>query len=195
MDKRVHIVQIIPTLRYGGAERLVVDLVNTLDEKKFRSTVLLFSHDHPLKSAIRHADIIEVEKKGKISFLLFGDIKKQLKERAPDIVHTHLFGADVWGRVAAGQLGIPIVTTEHNINKSEGIIKHGIKHLLRGTSDAYIAPSEAIASYMMHAYGIHKNISVIQNGIDTKKFLDIPHAKLGSSLRFLLIGRWVKQKG
>lgn len=196
MDRRAHIVHIIPTLRYGGAERVVVDVVNHLDEKRFRFTILLLSHDHPLKSLVRHADIVEVEKKGKISMHLFGDIRKQLRELAPDIVHTHLFGADVWGRVAARQLHIPVVTTEHNINKGEGIVKHGVKYWLGDTSCAHIAPSEAVASYMSRAYDIpKKNISVIRNGINTRDFLDVHAPAWKSPLRFLLIGRLSKQKG
>lgn len=196
MEKRAHIVQIIPTLRYGGAERVVIDLVNNLDERYFRSTILLLSHDHPLKSLVRHADIVEVEKKGKISPHLFGDIKKQLQELRPDVVHTHLFGADVWGRMAARKLHIPVVTTEHNINKGEGIIKHGVKYWLGDTSNAYVAPSQAVASYMARAYDVpKKNICVIQNGIDTKQFIDIRHPEWKTPLRFLLIGRLVKQKG
>src|SRR3990167_8202223 len=164
MDTRKHIVHIIPTLRYGGAERIVVDLVNRMDKKKYRFTIVLFSHDHPLQSELVEADIIIVQKKGKLSLSFIGDLTRTLRRLKPDLVHTHLFGADVWGRLAAHRLSLPIITTEHNINKQEGILKHLAKRWLRKSSMQYIAISDAVAGYMKYAYGIpSKQITVIYN--------------------------------
>jgi glycosyltransferase involved in cell wall biosynthesis len=196
MDRRAHIVHIIPTLRYGGAERLVVDLVNHLDEKLYRTSIILFFDDCPLATLLHHKQIHIVRKRGKLSFSLIGDLEKKLHELKPDIVHTHLFGGDVWGRLAAHRLNIPVLTTEHNINIEESGVKHVVKQLLRHKTTQYIAISRAVAAYMERGYGIApEHISVIHNGIDTQAFLDIPRPYFHNPLRFLIIGRLVKQKG
>lgn len=196
MDTRTHIVHIIPTLRYGGAERVVVDLVNQMDKKKYRFTIVLFSHDHPLQSELTTGDIIIVQKKGKLSLSFIGDLTRTLRRLKPDLVHTHLFGADVWGRLAARRLHIPIITTEHNINKEEGMIKHLAKRWLRKSSARYIAISDAVAGYMRYAYGVSsQETTVIHNGISIKQFAKLPAPAWKHPLRFLIIGRLTKQKG
>lgn len=196
MDTRKHIVHIIPTLRYGGAERVVVDLANRIDKKKYRSTIILFSYDHPLQSTLAETEIIVVQKKGKLSLSFIGDLTRTLRRLKPDLVHTHLFGADVWGRYAARRLSLPIITTEHNINKQEGILKHLAKRWLRKSSMRYIAISDAVAGYMKYAYGIPpKQITVIYNGISVKQFEKLPAPTWKHPLRFLIIGRLTKQKG
>lgn len=197
MKEKLHIVHVIPTLRFGGAERFVVDLANNLDEKKFISTIILFSDDAPLRSELYpHVKIVIIKKKGKLSFRLFFDLKKLFKKIHPDIVHTNLFGADVWARIVAHRMHIPVVTTEHNINVGEGRIKHMIKKYLYSYSTFYTCPSNAIAGYMNHAFGIKsRHISIIRYGIDIQKFIKVKRIPDFASPRFLIIGRLVQQKG
>ena len=71
---------------------------------------------------------VEVAPDGELGLAMVKKIK-------PDIVHTHLFGGDVWGRVTAHKLHIPVVTTEHNVNIGEGIIKHLVKRFLKNKTD------------------------------------------------------------
>lgn len=195
---KLHVVHIIPTLAFGGAERVVVDLANNIDQKKFKTSIILFFDDQPLRQMITaDVDVHVVSKKGKISVALIAALKKKLSELKPDIVHTHLFGSDVWGRIAASQLGIPVITTEHNINASEGALKQVIKKLLRNATKAYVAPSHAIADDMSVRYLIPKErVTVIYNGIDSQKFSQktLPPS-FQDPLRCLIVGRLVKQKG
>ncbi len=195
MKNNLHIVQIIPTLNFGGAERFVVDLINNCDSA-FQFSLITFFADHPLAKEINRQIAIKiVTKRGQISWPLFSDLEAELKKLQPDVVHTHLFGADLWGRVAAKRLGLPVVTTEHNLNHDEGILKHVIKRYLRGYSDVYTAPSKAVAEYMRQAYRIKNNIEVIQHGVELDKFLGLPDLKISSPVKFFILARLSKQKG
>ena len=197
LEKKIHIVHIIPTLDFGGAERFVIDLVNNLDSKLFRSTIILFSKHAPLRSSItnKDVDVRIIEKKGTLSFHLFSDIKQELQTLKPDVVHTNLFGGDVWGRIAAQRMNIPIVTTEHNINVGEGMIKHKVKKMLRTYSNIYTCPSKAVKTYMQSAYAINKHIHVIRYGIELKTFTSLSLPRFHKPFRLLIIGRLVEQKG
>jgi len=196
MNKKIHIVHVIPTLSFGGAERFVVDLVNNLDRKKFCSTIITLSNNNPLGSEVKNADIVVVPKKGKVSLHLFNDLERVFKRIKPDIVHTNLFGGDFWARVSAYKVGIPVVTTEHNINVGEGLIKKIIKRHIKNYSKAYSCPSKAIQSFMKKSYGISKNIDVIRYGIDLSKFLSIKSIpNFEKDLRLLIVGRLSSQKG
>ena len=42
------------------------------------------------------------------------DVVRAVRAERPDLVHTHLVHADVYGGAAARLLGIPSVSTRHN---------------------------------------------------------------------------------
>jgi len=175
----IHVVHIIPALSFGGAERIIVDIINNSDPKNFKFSIIVFGTNNHLKKEIinQSAKVITVNKRGKISLHLFKDISKKLKELKPDIVHTHLFGADFWGRVAAKKLGLPVITTEHNFNDSEGVLKNLIKNILHNKTDVYTACSIAVKNYAIKKYSILADkIKVIDCAIDLNKFKKIPLA-------------------
>ncbi len=195
-NKKKHIVQIIPTLSFGGAERVVVDIVNNASPN-YKHTIILFFDNQPLSQQIKNKDvkIIVIKKYGKISLSLFNKLEEKLKELQPDIVHTHLFGADLWGRVAAKRLSIPVVTTEHTSNFPYPFLKNKIKYLLRNKTDRYIACSKDAKNWLQKSYKISKPIEVIYNAVDTKKFDQTPIKKLAKPYKFLILGRLSKEKG
>lgn len=193
---KIHIVHIIPTLNFGGAERFVIDLVNNLDKDKFIVSIIVLKNEMPLREQLKSdVKVYLVEKKGKLSLNLIGKIEKKLKELKADIVHTHLFGGDVWGRIAAKKLTLPIVTTEHNINFQEGFLKQQIKKYLCNYSDIYTAPSKAVSDYLKNVYQVKKNIKVIRHGIDLSKFFVDKKVNLKKPYKLLMLGRLTKQKG
>lgn len=191
----IHIVHIIPTLNFGGAERLVVDLINNCDRTKFKFSVIVLFDQKPLEKEIVGAPVFIVPKRRKLSFHLRRDLRAKLAELKPDIVHTHLFGADLWGRWAARDLGLPTVTTEHNLNYDYGCWRTMVRCLMKNYSKKYIACSNAVANYMRQKYHIKQDkITVIKNGILLDKFV-MPAPVWQEPLRLLMIGRLTKQKG
>ena len=196
-DSRIHIVHIIPSLSFGGAERFVVNLINASDPAQFRFTVITFFDLNPLAQELTHPDcVVEViHKRGAVSWSLFGRIKKRLRELSPHVVHTHLFGGDVWGRVAAHSLRIPIVTTEHSFNIREGYIKELARLWLKNYSTVYTVPSQALKDFLEKRVGITKPIILIRHGIVLERFNFTPALFTTSTLRFCIIGRLVPEKG
>ncbi|MBI5728535.1 MAG: glycosyltransferase [Candidatus Magasanikbacteria bacterium] len=198
MSQSIHIVHIIPALGFGGAERFVVDLVNNSRPEDYRYSIITFFSDNPLEVAIRRsgAPVTVVPKHGKISLRLFLDLRHKLSELRPDIVHTHLFGADLWGRVAAWSLGIPVVTTEHSTNHDESSLKHLVKRLLGFMSKNSVACSKDVRLFMKKYYGSDPNkVEIIHNGIDIERFCHLPPPAWKKPLKLLMVGRLTRQKG
>lgn len=191
----MHITHIIPTLSFGGAERTVVDIINRA-HPDFDFSIIVFSEHTPLKAQITRPNVrvICVPKKGQLSLGLIGAIKKELRSLKPDVVHTHLFGGDVWGRIAARSLKIPVVTTEHNLNYDEGMVKALVKRILKRKTKAYAACSETVKEYMHSRYGIKKKVQVVYPGVDLDRFLSAP-TNLSVPLKIAIVGRLVPQKG
>ncbi len=193
-----HIVHIIPTLNFGGAERMVVDLVNNLDEKEFNSTIITFFNELPLAKELnlQKTSIKIVPKHGKFSLGLFSALKKALRDIKPDVVHTHLFSPDVWGRIVAHGLGVPVITTEHNLNISESCLKHWLKRLTADYTNVYAVPSRSVGQYLLDHYKTHRPIERIRYGIDLDRFRNVsPLEGKPEIFQLVTIGRLVEQKG
>lgn len=191
-----HLVHIIPTLSIGGAERVVVNLSNQLRDE-FKISVVILKKDKELAQEL-HSDInlSVIEKKSKLGLSLFSSLQTWLEKNSADLVHTHLFGGDLWGRIAANRAGVPVVTTEHNLNVTESFLKDWIKRYLGNYSKQYTAPSRAVADYMQSSYSIaEEKIKVIPHGIKLEKFEHTQPYLQHDPLKLLMLGRLHKQKG
>lgn len=82
------IVFILPALNAGGAERVLITLMNNLDRSKFTPEFISFREDGPIKHLI--ASDIKIHSIGNHSKVYFGlfSLLKKLKQLKPDIVMT-----------------------------------------------------------------------------------------------------------
>jgi len=118
-----------------------------------------------------------------------------------DLVHTHLYRACLYGRVAAALAGVPhVVATEHSLGDTliEGRPTSAwVRRLYLATgrrADAAIAVSRAVAGRLA-AWGVPpERITVIPNGIEAERFRYDPglraayRSRLGLGPRDRVIG-------
>lgn len=193
---KIHVVQIIPTLGFGGAERLVVDLSNQLVVDNFDCSIITYFDNTPLASQLdKRVKLILVKKKHKLSFGLVKDLANTLQNIGADVVHTHLFGADFWASKAAKKLNLPVLSTEHSVYKNESFVKNKLKYWNKKNVDKFVAVSKNICEELKNKFGIKKaKISTINPGIDLAKFLSVTSKKTIGPIKFLLMGRLEKEK-
>ena len=87
------IIQFIPSLNSGGAERFVVDLSNSLakNHKVYLFTLLdIDEHGFYKRDLCENVELISLNKKLGVNLLLPFKIFLKLRKIKPDIVHTHL---------------------------------------------------------------------------------------------------------
>lgn len=193
----LHILLAIPTLQIGGAERMVVDLANSLTLRGYTVSVLLMKPEYALRAALSTEIAVHtVPKSHRLDLGYTRRVRRMLQELQPDIVHTHLFGSDFYTGAAARALGIPHVVTEHNINKTEGRVRHVLKRYALSRASFCVAVSREVLAYMTRAFGVKgSRTRVIYPGIDTALFAKIPIIKKTHPIRFGLVGRLERQKG
>jgi len=196
-QKIPHVVHIIPTLAIGGAEKFVLELTKHIDVRELKQSIVTFWDDSPFLTSLpahvehTHINFFDIPYTKRIAILA-----RYLKDNNVDVVHTHLFSADLWGRLAARRAGIPVITTEHNINKAESFLWTMIKRCMRRMSHVYTAPSQAVADFMSRVYHIDKlSIQIIRHGIDISVFSQTLDAQFVQPYRIGLVGRVVEQKG
>ena len=162
------VVHVIDRLPPDGAERLIAEVI------KNRSAVLSYRvlclvEGGELVAEIEQAGVpVDVlGKKGKIDFSLIPRMMAYFKEHQVAVVHTHLFTADAWARLAAKLAGVGcIVSTAHSINSWKGPVHKVIDWLLTAATDRVIACSETVATSLRDQAIPKAKIITIANGID-----------------------------
>jgi len=179
------VLHIIPRLKVGGAENLLASLLPLLKKEVGEQQILIFDDT----DALFAADFV-VEKKKKLDIGFLFRLRKKIKEIQPDIVHTHLFGADVWGKLAARSLGIPVITTEHGINESDEWYRNVMRKWVCKEGDIYVACSKFVKNYVKGYCKNKAQVKVIYNGVNKLK----TNKNKRKKPVFAFVGRLVKQK-
>ncbi|AKA04037.1 glycosyl transferase [Streptomyces noursei ZPM] len=107
-----------------------------------------------------------------------------IRDVGPDLVHTHLYRACVYGRIAARLAGVrAVVATEHSLGDAviEGRrLTRGVRALYRATErlgSATVAVSDTVAA-RLRRWGVpERRIHVVPNGIEAHRFAYDPAAR------------------
>jgi glycosyltransferase involved in cell wall biosynthesis len=177
--RKANILQIIDTLKLAGAERIVTDLAINLDKDKYNVIICcLRKEGGPLVKELRKKGIkvIILDKKLGMDFSIIRKIRKIIKEEKIDLVHTHLFTANLWGRLAAILMNKTIIVTEHNTDYWKNWLHKFIDKFLEKFTNKIITVSDGVSSFYQEYENIPRNkIKTIYNGIDLRKFSNSKH--------------------
>lgn len=164
------ILQIITSLRTGGAEKLIVDMVPLYQEQGHQVDVLLFDGtETPFKRQLRDKGItiFQLGQGGSVYNPLY--IFKLIPFlRKYDIVHTHNTACQLFVAIASLFSPTVLATTEHNTSNRRRNWK-GYKILDQWMYNRYqsvICISDKAYDNLRQYLGSDKSLKVIYNGID-----------------------------
>lgn len=193
------VMHVVPTLEAGGAERLVYELTKRLPANGFEAEAVSVVRGGLLETLFREAQIplTIIGRRGLLGLRATRELFRLMRLRRPDVVHTHLFGADVWGRLAARLAGIRVVvSTEHSMNRDHGFLRRFMKRRLVPLTSRFIAVSDEAKAYMVGVEGIPKTkVRVVKNGIDMSRVLQRSARGFHDVPRLITVGRLAPQKG
>lgn len=169
------ILHVINSLHIGGAEVLLKDLIPLQKKLGYTSDIyLLDSTETFLKQSLKENGI-NILGNGTASIYSprhILSLKKVVKDY--DIVHVHLFPAQLWVAIAAifNISKVSIVTTEHStFNRRRKFYFWVLDFIMYSTLDKVICVSQATADSMHKWQPTLKNkIDVITNGVLIEKF-------------------------
>jgi glycosyltransferase involved in cell wall biosynthesis len=197
-DSQPRVIHILPTLYPGGAERLVFGLVKLLPSKGFKAEAVAVYGGGALEQDFREAGLEHLiyERSGPFNVAAFFRLWRHFSRTKPDIVHVHLYGADIWGRLAAWAARVPlVVSTEHNVNLDHGWDEVMVKRILAKWTDGFIAVSGMAREHMARREKIPAGkISIIRNGVEMGLFPPRDPESGHEPARLLNVGRLSEQK-
>ncbi len=180
-----HLLTLLPALRQRGVEVTFIGL-DDADPDPFYAQLDQLGVPYVRLRAPRDLD-------PRLAYRL----RRTIRQAAPDIVHTHLVHADVYGAVTAGRA--TVVSTKHNDDPFRlGSFRH-VERLCTRRARRVICITDALARFNVERIGLPaRKVSVVHYGLD-----DLPAAwgppggpTLPKQARVLLaVSRLEEQKG
>lgn len=108
---RIRLLLIIPTLDRCGAEKQLTLLATGLPRDRFDVHVCALTRGGPLAEPLRAGGVpvTVIGKTWKIDPRAYWRLRRHIRDVAPDLVHTWIFAANAYGRLAAFSAGVPHV--------------------------------------------------------------------------------------
>lgn len=187
--ERKRIVHIIGGGEIGGAERLVLTLMQLLDKTRYEvQLICLCPGPFAELAAEKGFKVTTLAMKHRLDITMIKPIRQYLAENHIDLVHTHGVRANLVGRPAAKKEGLPVVTTVHSVldydydHVLKAYVARLVTRLGNKYTDQFIAISKAIAQELVDLKVPENKINIIYNGLDTSKLISTrPPEELSSS--------------
>lgn len=175
-------------LDYGGAEVGLLTTLRHINRERFQCTVLCMEKKGPIGEEIERLGIkvIYLNSTPRLfNIILMWKVFCTLCKLEVDILHTSLFYANFFGRIAALTRKIPIIITEERSMYYEKNIYHvWIDRLLARFTDKIIVCSMSVLNFTMMQEKIpFEKFYLIYNGVDEEIF-SISSAKLELRRRY-----------
>lgn len=200
MKEKIKVLEVIDSLGSGGAESLLKNFVLEAKKNKlFEIEIATLYSNGIFKEEIRGADIPVWDLGLTFKFNLMGvaELIKLIKERKYDIIHVHLFPADVFAAIASLFLprNIKWVFSEHGAHNRRRTLKI-FKILDNFTYSRYskiVCVSKQVELVLLNWIPSNKGkTKVIPNAVPVPEFLSPNLLKIYD---ILFVGRLVREKG
>ena len=116
MENKPHILHCITSLKVGGAETVLVQLVQALQQDGYTNTVVYF-YDGPNRPKLEQLGIKTVSISGWVTLydpIFMFRLWRAIKAISPDIIHSSLWTANFCSRFIGKLLSIPVVCAIHS---------------------------------------------------------------------------------
>ena len=163
---------VIWSLGLGGAEQVVIRLAAALDRNRFEPFVCCLNEPGQFASQAARAgiEVLAFNKRHAIDAVLVARLTDTFRRRGVDVVHTHLWGANLWGRIAARLAGVGrIVVTEHSVDVWKRGHHFFVDRRLASSAHELVAVSQQVREFYESRSIGPGRWRVIYNGIDTTR--------------------------
>lgn len=208
MTTRTRVLHVIDSLDLGGAQVVVLNLLEHADRKRFEvEAACLHGHGVFWKKLCDTGLPIHSLSPHRLFPIYLPALASLILRRRYEIVHCHLLGANLLAKPLAALLGVPIRINHDHCNDKRAN-PHGIvataDRLANRLSTHICAVSETTRSFLRESENIASDrVSTIHNGINLETFQPRPHLRSSTRSRWDLpedafvvggIGRLTYQK-
>lgn len=167
------------SLPIGGAETLMVNLIEQMDRALFTPEVVCLKEPGPLGERLAesgvavHANLLT----NKYDLRVLPRMVRLMRRRRIGAAITVGAGDKMfWGRLAAHFAGVPVVASAlHSTGWPDGVGR--LNRSLTPITDAFIAVAASHGEFLVRSERFPRaKVRVIPNGVDTDRFIPAPHS-------------------
>ncbi len=191
----LRILYLIEALDLGGAEQVVIHLARGLDRLQFQPMVACLTAKGRFAPLLEEAGVpvFCLNKRPKLDLPLIPRLQKLIRSEQVDLVHSHLFTANLWGRLAAWGSGVPIVVTEHSVDTWKTPMHLWLDRFLNLATTHWVFVSSQVRDFYEKRLGpLNKRASVIYNGVPLPATWGLPPGRRPITLA--TVGRLALEK-
>ena len=185
----------------SGSEAHLLQLLPDLRERGWDVRFLMLHEDEP--GAWEFADALRgrgvpldgIRLRADVDPIAFGEVAAYLGRSRPQILHTHLVHADVYGQLAGSLTRVPLrLSTKHGFNEfREGRWFGFADRSVGSLAHVHVAISQGLAQYLAETEGFEEeDFEIVHYGIAAD---GAAAAYAGSEPRLLCVGRLIPIKG
>ena len=165
----IKVLLLIPTLDRSGAEKQLTHLATGLPRDEFDVEVVALTRGGPYEEQLRSSGIplTVIGKRWKFDPFALRRLRKLIAEKQPDILHTWLFAANAYGRMAVGSEPVPkVVVSERCVDSWKANWQLWFDRKLAPRTGRLIGNSQAVADFYADLGFPRDRLLVIPNGIE-----------------------------
>jgi glycosyltransferase involved in cell wall biosynthesis len=171
---RVRVVEILATGTNGGAQEHLYGLLSRLDQTHYDASVVSLSAGSAVRKLQRHGfDVTVIDEPDDAAAVRL--LAAHLAAVRPDVIHTHMYRADVVGTEAANLLAETghrrtyVVSTVHSSRVRSAEDRELIRRLTP-SMDQLIAVSKSIERKIADEHRTGAPVRLIYNGVDLQRY-------------------------
>ena len=191
----MRILYLIEALDLGGAEQVVICLARGLDRSRFQPIICCLTRPGRFAPLLEEAGvpIFCLDKRPKLDWPVIFRLQKLIRDQKVDLVHSHLFTANLWGRLAACLSRTPIVVTEHSVDTWKGRTHLWLDRFLNLATTRWVFVSRQVRDFYESRLGhLGSRATVIINGVPLPAVWGLPPGRRPVTLA--TVGRLAPEK-
>jgi len=190
MPPVIRILYLIPTLDPHGAEKQLTLLASRLPRDEFDVHVVVLTRSGPYAQNLRAANVplTLLDKRFKLDVPTWWRLRRLIKRLRPDILHTWLFAANAYGRLAVGRGARPrVIVSERCVDTWKRAWQLFLDRRLISRTACLVGNSQSVARFYRELGVPAERVRVIPNAVDMDRFLGAPVAE---AERNRLLAEW-----
>ncbi|HEY2250420.1 MAG TPA: glycosyltransferase [Planctomycetaceae bacterium] len=200
----IKLLLLIPTLDRSGAEKQLTLLATHLSRDEFSVQVAVLTRSGPYQDELLAAGIpvTNINKRFKCDPVAYWKLRKLLSDWRPDVLHTWLFAANSYGRLAAGpRPPCPVLVSERCVDSWKSGWQLWLDRRLATRTTRLVGNSQSVADFYRDLGVPAEKLAVVPNGIDLPEIATSARAELRRELGIPeqsqaigFVGRLARQK-
>ncbi|HUT04416.1 MAG TPA: glycosyltransferase [bacterium] len=168
------VLRVITQLSRGGVEAKLASLLPLLRDRGFDVAVCCIKEAGSLAGRLAQAGarVHVCRVRSRLDPVGIFGLARFIRRQQTDIVHTHMYAANITGTLAARLAGAPVIISNvHNVGKFRTRRQVIQDRFVARFRDATVCVSERVKQDYLEATGLSgRDIVVIYNGVDTERF-------------------------